>query len=86
MIGKALILDQIINYVRILQTQVEVILDDQHIVISFLNLFWYPTAANVLSDLQFLAAKLASVNPVCINDFEVDFDSNALTQEVIKCT
>ncbi|XP_044491627.1 transcription factor bHLH137-like isoform X3 [Mangifera indica] len=52
MIGKALILDQIINYVRILQTQVE-----------------------------FLAAKLASVNPVCINDFEVDFDSNALTQE-----
>ncbi|XP_044491108.1 transcription factor bHLH137-like isoform X2 [Mangifera indica] len=50
MVGKALILDRIIKYVQILQTQVEV-----------------------------LAAKLASVNPVCINDFEVD--SNTLAQE-----
>ncbi|KAJ0094808.1 hypothetical protein Patl1_17015 [Pistacia atlantica] len=50
MIGKALILDQIIKYVQVLQTQVE-----------------------------FLAAKLASVSP--IYDFEVDSDSHTLAQE-----
>lgn len=77
--GKALILDEIINYVQCLQNQVEVnckwcVVDGTPLVLQLLNLLGF---------VQFLSMKIASLSPV-LYDFDVGF-ADCINQPQVIC-
>ena len=75
--GKALVLDEIINYVQSLQNQVEVITQVLVKISSNLN----SNGVLLLTHEQFLSMKLASLDPI-LYDIVEDYDDRMIQRQV----
>ena len=83
--GKALMLDEIINYVQSLQNQVEVKLLTDLLFGKVFEACCFIIHAKYFKFLQFLSMKLASLNPM-FYDFGMDLDPYIARPEPVHAT